>query len=177
MDRPHVPPPYMDRSFEGGQRMMARRSAEEAPEVSNYNYENVGNVVGLESMTTSFELLGQDQFSTSLYGHVGKERKPVYDPNVLLNDAWFCIMTDDGGKLYQILNTLKEMGVQSPADYQFETMYGKTSLWERVNDDDYKIPFSKRQEAIQLLEKFKVSTQTPKVVDIYDRRAFLHGTR
>lgn len=170
--RPHQPPPYMERSFEGGQLMMARKSAEEAPEVSNYDYDNVGNVVGLDSMSTDFCLLGQDQASTSLYGHVGKERKPTYDTSVLLNDAWFCIMTDDGGKLYGILNTLREMGIQSPADYQFETMYGKTSLWERVNDDDYKIPYSKRQEAIQLLTKFKAPTQ-PKAVDMYDRRAFL----
>ena len=170
--KPHQPPPYMERSFEGGQRMMARKSAEEAPEVSNYDYSQVGEVVGLESMATDFGLLGQDQASTSLYGHVGKERKPTYDPGVLLNDAWFCVMTDDGGKLYGILNTLREMGVKSPADHPFETMYGKTTLWERVNDEDYKIPGSKRQEAIQLLLKFKAPTQ-PKAVDIYDRRAFL----
>lgn len=176
MDRPHQPPPYLERSFEGGQRMMARKSAEEAPEVSTYNYEDVGNVMGLESMSTDFCLLGQDQASTSLYGHVGKERKPTYDPTVLLNDAWFCVMTDDGGKLYGILNTLKEMGVKAPADHPFETMYGKTSLWERVNDEDYKIPHSKRQEAIQLLQKFKAHTQ-PAPVDIYDRRTFLHATR
>ena len=81
-------------------------------------------------------------------------------------------MTDDGGKLYGILNTLREMGVKSPADHPFETMYGRTTLWERVNDEDYKIPGSKRQEAIQLLQKFKAPT-LPKAVDMYDRRAFL----
>jgi hypothetical protein len=172
MDRPHQAPPYMERSFEGGQRMMARKSAEEAPEVSNYNYEEVGNVMGLESMTTDFGLLGQDQASTSLYGHVGKERKLTYDPSVLLNDAWFCVMTDDGGKLYGILNTLRDMGVQHPTDYSFETMYGKTTLWERVNDNDYKIP--KRNDAIELLKKFK---EPPKQVDIYDRRALFQHTR
>jgi hypothetical protein len=162
----------MERSFEGGQRMMARKSAEEAPEVANYNYDAVDNVMGLESMTTDFSFLGQDQLSTSLYGHVGKERKPTYDPGVLLNDAWFCIMTDDGGKLYGILNTLREMGVKYPADHPFETMYGKTTLWERVNDNDYKI--QKRYDAVELLKKFK---EPPKEVDIYDRRAFFQHTR
>jgi hypothetical protein len=162
----------MERSFEGGQRMVARKSAEEAPEVANYNYDAVDNVMGLESMTTDFSFLGQDQLSTSLYGHVGKERKPTYDPGVLLNDAWFCIMTDDGGKLYGILNTLREMGVKYPADHPFETMYGKTTLWERVNDNDYKI--QKRYDAVELLKKFK---EPPKEVDIYDRRAFFQHTR
>jgi hypothetical protein len=162
----------MERSFEGGQRMVARKSAEEAPEVANYNYDSVDNVVGLESMTTDFSFLGQDQLSTSLYGHVGKERKPTYDPSVLLNDAWFCVMTDDGGKLYGILNTLREMGVKYPADHPFETMYGRTTLWERVNDNDYKI--QKRYDAVELLKKFK---EPPKEVDIYDRRAFYQHTR
>jgi hypothetical protein len=162
----------MERSFEGGQRMMARKSAEEAPEVSSYNYDSVGNVVGLESMTMDFAELGQDQFSTSLYGHVGKERKPTYDPGVLLNDAWFCVMTDDGGKLYGILNTLREMGIAYPADHPFETMYGKATLWEKVNDSEYKI--QKRHEAVELLKKFK---ELPKQVDIYDRRALFQHTR
>jgi hypothetical protein len=152
--------------------MVARKSAEEAPEVANYNYDSVDNVVGLESMTTDFSFLGQDQLSTSLYGHVGKERKPTYDPSVLLNDAWFCVMTDDGGKLYGILNTLREMGVKYPADHPFETMYGRTTLWERVNDNDYKI--QKRYDAVELLKKFK---EPPKEVDIYDRRAFYQHTR
>ena len=153
MDRPHQPPPYMERSFEGGQVMAARKSAQEAPEVANYNYDAVGNVVGLDSMVTDFAMLGQDQLSTSLYGHVGKERKPTYDPTVLLNDAWFCVMTDDGGKLYGILNTLREMGIAYPADHPFETMFGKSTLWERVNDGDYKI--QKRGDAVELLKKFK----------------------
>lgn len=173
MDKPHVPPPYQERSYEGGQSMWARKSAEEAPEVSTYDYENVGNFAGLEDMSTDFGLLGQDQASTSLYGHVGKDRKPTYDPAVLLNDAWFCIMTDDGGKLYGILNTLTSMGIQHPADYPFETMFGKSTLWERVNDNEYKIPSGKRNDAIQLLTKFRAA---PKV-DIYDRRAFFHGSR
>jgi hypothetical protein len=123
-------------------------------------------------MTTDFSFLGQDQLSTSLYGHVGKERKPTYDPSVLLNDAWFCVMTDDGGKLYGILNTLREMGIAYPADHPFETMYGKTTLWERVNDNDYKI--QKRGDAMELLKKFK---EPPKQVDIYDRRALFQHTR
>lgn len=152
MDKPHRPPPYMDRSFTGSQAMWARKSVEEAPEVSNYDYGNVGTFEGLDSMTTDFGLLGQDQHSTSIYGHVGKEKVPTYDTNVLLNDAFFCIITDDGGKLYEILTTLQRMGIRNPADHPYTTMFGSTCLWEKVHDDDIKIP--KRYEAVELLKKF-----------------------
>jgi hypothetical protein len=64
------------------------------------------------------------------------------------------------------------MGVKYPADHPFETMFGKTTLWERVNDEFYKI--QKRYDAIELLKKFK---EPPKEVDIYDRRAFYQHTR
>jgi hypothetical protein len=179
MDKPHIAPPYMDRSMTGAQSMLARKSAEEAPEVSMYNYDNVGNVVGMDSMTTDFGLLGQDQFSTSLYGHVGKERKPVYDATTLLNDAWFCIMTDDGGKLYQILTTLQEVGVKYPAEHPYETMFGSTTLWERVNDSSlFQNAPKNLRDARTLLERYrapqpKEEFNAPPSVNIYDRRAFL----
>ena len=153
--KPHVPPPYMDRSFTGAQTMLARKSAEEAPEVNVYDYGMVGHVHNLDYMSTDFDLLNQSSLSTSMYGHVGKE-KPKYDLSTLLNDAWFCIVTDDGSKLFSILNTLRnELGIASPATYEYETMFGKTSLWEKIHDNEFKIPFSKRQDAIQLLNKFK----------------------
>jgi len=152
--KPHVPPPYMDRSFTGAQTMLARKSAEEAPEVNTYDYGMVGHVQNLDYMATDFDLLNQSSLSTSMYGHVGKE-KPKYDPSILLNDAWFCIVTDDGSKLYSILNTLRnEMGVKSPATHPYETMFGTTNLWEKIHDNEFKIPFSKRQDAIALLTKF-----------------------
>jgi len=152
--KPHVPPPYMDRSFTGAQTMLARKSAEEAPEVNAYDYGMVGHVQNLDFMSTDFDLLNQSSLSTSIYGHVGKE-KPKYDPSILLNDAWFCIVTDDGSKLYSILNTLRnELGIKSPATHPYETMFGSTNLWEKIHDNDFKIPFSKRQDAIALLTKF-----------------------
>ena len=152
--KPHVPPPYMDRSFTGAQIMLSRKSAEEAPEVNMYDYAMVGHVQNLDYMSTDFDLLNQSSLSTSMYGHVGKE-KPRYDPTTLLNDAWFCIVTDDGSKLYSILNTLRnEMGVKSPATHPYETMFGTTNLWEKIHDNEFKIPFSKRQDAIALLTKF-----------------------
>lgn len=152
--KPHVPPPYMDRSFTGAQTMLARKSAEEAPEVNAYDYGMVGHVQNLDFMTTDFDMLNNSALSTSIYGHVGKE-KPKYDPSILLNDAWFCIVTDDGSKLYSILNTLRnEMGIKSPATHPYETMFGSTNLWEKIHDNDFKIPFSKRQDAIALLTKF-----------------------
>jgi len=153
-NKPHVPPPYMDRSFTGAQVMLSRKSAEEAPTVSEYDYANVGTFHMLEGMTTDFDVLGQNQLSTSMYGHVGKE-KPTYDPSVLLNDAWFCIITDDGGKLYTILNTLKnDLGIPNPASYPYETMFGKTTLIEKIRDSEFKIPHGKRQDAINLLARF-----------------------
>ena len=152
--KPHVPPPYMDRSFTGAQTMLARKSAEEAPEVNAYDYGMVGHVQNLDFMTTDFDMLNHSALSTSIYGHVGKE-KPKYDPSILLNDAWFCIVTDDGSKLYSILNTLRnELGIKSPATHPYETMFGSTNLWEKIHDNDFKIPFSKRQDAIALLTKF-----------------------
>jgi hypothetical protein len=144
----------MDRSFTGAQVMLARKSAEEAPEVNTYDYGMVGHVQNLDYMSTDFDLLNQSSLSTSMYGHVGKE-KPKYDPTTLLNDAWFCIVTDDGSKLYSILNTLRnEMGIKSPATHPYETMFGSTNLWEKIHDNEFKIPFSKRQDAIALLTKF-----------------------
>ena len=152
--KPHVPPPYMDRSFTGAQIMLSRKSAEEAPEVNAYDYGMVGHVQNLDYMTTDFDLLNHSSLSTSMYGHVGKE-KPRYDPTTLLNDAWFCVVTDDGGKLYNILTTLRnELGTKSPATHKYSTMFGETSLWEKIHDTEFKIPHSKRQDAKTLLAKF-----------------------
>jgi hypothetical protein len=144
----------MDRSFTGAQIMLSRKSAEEAPEVNAYDYGLVGHVENLDYMTTDFDLLNHSSLSTSMYGHVGKE-KPKYDLSTLLNDAWFCIVTDDGSKLFTILTMLRnEMGIASPATHKYTTMFGETSLWEKIHDNDIKIPYSKRQDAIALLRKF-----------------------
>lgn len=151
----HVPPPYMDRSFNGAENMISRASAQEAPDVAIYDYNNVGNFECLENMTTNFDMIGVDQNSTSLYGHVGKERTPTYDANVLLNDAWFCVISDDGGKLYNILNTLKQQGIQHPADHPFTNMFGTTTLWEKINDLELKIPGKTREDARRLFSMFR----------------------
>jgi hypothetical protein len=144
----------MDRSFTGAQIMLSRKSAEEAPEVNAYDYGMVGHVQNLDYMTTDFDLLNHSALSTSIYGHVGKE-KPKYDLSTLLNDAWFCIVTDDGSKLFTILTMLRnELGIASPATHKYTTMFGETSLWEKIHDNDIKIPYSKRQDAIALLSKF-----------------------
>ena len=134
--------------------MLSRKSAEEAPTVSEYDYGNVGTFHMLEGMTTDFDLLGRTQMMTSIYGHVGKE-KPTYDPTTLLNDAWFCVMTDDGGKLYTILTMLKnDLGIEKPASYRYETMFGSTTLMEKITDSELKIPHGKRQDAMTLLRRF-----------------------
>jgi hypothetical protein len=151
----HVPPPYMDRSFNGAENMMIRKSAQEAPEVSMYDYNNVGNIECLAGMVTDFDLLGVDQHSTSLYGHVGKERKPTYNADTLLNDAWFCVLSDDGGKLFQILNTLKSsLGIPYPADHPFTNMFGTTTLWEKIHDMELKINNKTREDARRLFSMF-----------------------
>lgn len=150
----HIPPPYMDRSLEGAQTMNIKKSIQEAPEVSIYDYNNVGNFEGLETMTTNFDLIGVHQHSTSLYGSIGKEHKPSYDTNTLLNDAWFCVISDDGGKLYNILNTLKIQGVRYPADEPFSNMFGTTTLWEKINDMDLKISGKIRDDSHRLFSMF-----------------------
>jgi len=150
----HVPPPYMDRSFGGAENMIYRASAEEAPEISTYDYNNVGNFESLPGMTTDFELLGVDQHSTSLYGHVDKQKNPKYDTNTLLNDAWCCVVADEGGKLYNILNTLRSQGIEYPVDYPFTTMFGETSLWKKINDEEVRIKPKARDETRRLFQMF-----------------------
>jgi hypothetical protein len=64
-------------------------------------------------------------------------------------------VTDDGSKLYTILTMLRnELGVARPATHKYSTMFGETSLWEKIHDTEFKIPHSKRQDAITLLAKF-----------------------
>jgi hypothetical protein len=150
----HVPPPYMDRSFNGTENMISRASAKEAPDVAIYDYNNVGNVECLESMTTSFDMIGVDQQSTSLYGQIGTERKAIYNSDTLLNDAWFCVISDDGGKLYNILNTLKQKGIHYPADHPFTNMFGTTTLWEKINDMELNIPGKVREDTRRLFSMF-----------------------
>lgn len=148
----HVPPPFMDRSFNGTQSMIARASQAEAPEVSTYDYGNVGtfdNYGGID-----FDLIGRDQHSTSLYGPVDKKTNVKYDVDTLLNDAWFCVLSDDGSKLYGILNTLKSLGIPYPADHPFTNYFGTTTLWEKINDDELKVPPKIRDEARKLFRMF-----------------------
>jgi hypothetical protein len=150
----HVPPPYMDRSFNGAENMISRKSAQEAPDAATYNYNNIGNFESMEGMTTDFDIIGVDQNSTSLYGPIGGGPKPVYDTNVLLNDAWFCVISDSGGELYRILNMLKSQDIQYPADHPFTNMFGTTTLWEKINDMELKIPGKTRDDAIRLFRMF-----------------------
>lgn len=150
----HVPPPYMDRSFNGSEVMISRASANEAPEVSTYDYNSVENFTGLEGMTTDFSVLEYGQNTTSLYGDNHGGGKINYDTDTLLNDAWFCIQANEGGKLYSTLCRLKNMGIPFPADHKFTTMFGTATLWEKVNDRELKMLESIRSSAIELLSRF-----------------------
>ena len=47
-----------------------------------------------------------------------------------------------------------ELGIEKPASYPYETMFGKTTLIEKIRDAEFKIPHGKRQDALALLARF-----------------------
>lgn len=197
----HIPPPYMDRSFNGTENMIARKSVQEAPDVSMYDYNNVGN---FECMT-SFDMMGVDQNSTFLTDapkgtNIGSNAllnlcaAPVQGNNPssrlymaaraidvaammqaraeggnlnyqvrtpLLNDAWICVLSDQGTMLCDILNTLVNEGVNYPADHPITNMFGTTTLWDKIHDKEFHIPEKIRSDAIKLLSMYHFDKGTP----------------
>jgi hypothetical protein len=143
-----------DRTFDGAASMWLRKSAEEAPEVGTYNYDNVGEVEAYGGATQLDDF--NSQWSTSLYGDQitskeGKSEVAQVNTDTLLNDAWFCIMIDDQGKVQNIMERLRIAGVQYPADLTMKNMFGESTLWSRVNDTEFKLPSGKRESFIRML--------------------------
>jgi len=144
-----------DRIFDGAASMWLRKSAEEAPEVGTYNYDNVGEVEGWGAGTTDLTDFNS-QWSSTLFGEQistkhGKSEQAKVDIDTLLNDVWFCIITEDTGKAQALLERARFQGVEHPADYPMKNMFGDSSLWIRVHDQDFKIPGGTRDTMIRML--------------------------
>jgi hypothetical protein len=143
-----------DRTFDGAASMWLRKSQDEAPEVANYNYDDVA-VQGYEGSVTELADFNA-QWSTSLFGETitskgAKSEAATLDADTLMNDAWFCILVGDVGKLGGLLERARIAGLEFPADYPMKNMFGVSSLWSRVQDSDFKIPPGSRDEAVRVL--------------------------
>lgn len=144
-----------DRKFKGDVANALFKSQEEAPEVANYNYESV-ETVEANMGQTDMDLF-QDQFTTSLYGQVGKGQQMVPSVEMLLNDAYLCIKIDDGTKLMECLNAIQtSYGLVYVADVEFGELF-KDTLWNRVSDPELFPNETQRQNALELLSYFHKS--------------------
>jgi hypothetical protein len=133
---------FNERTFDGASAMWLRKSAEEAPEVGNYNYDNVefqaydGGATELNDFTS--------QWTTTLYGDnlSSKDRKSeaaVVDIDTLLNDVWFCVMLEDHQKISTLLERARLAGYEFPVDTEMKNMFGVSTLWSRIHDTEFKI--------------------------------------
>jgi len=147
---------YMERTFDGASAMWLRKSAQEAPEVGTYNYENVD----IQAYDGGTELRDfNSQWSTTLYGEQisSKHRKSeaaTVDVDTLLNDAWFCVMIEDHQKLQAMLERTRVYGIPYPADHPIKNMFGVSTLWSRIHDPDFRIPGSGRDAIIRVMQPY-----------------------
>jgi len=147
-----------DRIFDGVASMWLRKSAEEAPEVGTYNYDNVGEVEGWGANTTDLTDFNS-QWSSTLFGEQiaskhGKSEQAKVDIDTLLNDVWFCVITEDTGKVVALLERARFQGVEYPSDYPMKNMFGDSSLWERIHDNDFKISGGTRDTMTRILTNY-----------------------
>ena len=149
---------FTDRAFDGASAMWLRKSAEEAPEVGTYDY----NQVEYEAYNGGTELADfNSQWTTTLYGEKVNGKAHVdasVNLDTLLNDAWFSIMIDDSSKLTTLLERARMMGVAYPADHPIKNMFGESTLWTRINDSEFKISGSTRDNAIRILGNYHMSS-------------------
>jgi hypothetical protein len=151
---------YNERTFDGAAAMWLRRSAEEAPEVGTYNYDNVQEVESYGADATDMNDFSS-QWSTTLYGEQlsskgQKSENASVHLDTLLNDAWFCIMIGDIGKLTSLLERARLMGIPYPSDHKLKNMFGETTLWERIHDTEFKISGGDRDNVIRILSNYHV---------------------
>ena len=149
---------YSERAFDGAAAMWLRKSAEEAPEVGNYNYEDVNQVEAYGADVTDMNDF-TNQWSTSLYGDGisskgQKSGTAAIDIDTLLNDGWFCVLCGDIGKLQGLLERARVAGVSFPADHKLKNLFGSTTLWERIHDSEFKISGGDRDYAIRILSGY-----------------------
>lgn len=144
-----------DRKLTGDAATALYKSRQEAPEVSEYDYENVEFQAYNEGVTDMNDFT--DQYSTTLYGFVKNAEVPTATVNVLLNDALICVKSDDGARLVDILGILKnDYGIAYPADTEFGELF-KDTLWNRVSDEEFRLAGS-RDDALELLSYFHQSS-------------------
>jgi hypothetical protein len=149
---------FTDRAFDGASAMWLRKSAEEAPGVGTYDYSQV-QFEAYDSGVTSFDDF-KPQWTTTLYGdksHGKAEGSAMVDIDTLLNDAWFSVMIDEYGKLTNILERARIMGILYPADHPIKNMFGESTLWTRINDSEFKISGGTRDAATRILSGYHQS--------------------
>jgi hypothetical protein len=146
---------FNDRTFDGAAAMWLRKSAEEAPEVGTYDYNNVQFEAYDGGATELADF--NNQWTTTFYGDKahGKATDVAFvSIDTLLNDAWFAIMIEDVGKLTTLLERAKIMGYQYPADFPIKNMFGESTLWTRIHDSEFKISGGVRDNATRILSNY-----------------------
>jgi hypothetical protein len=149
---------YAERVFDGAAAMWLRRSAEEAPEVGTYDYNNVSNVEAFDGGATDMNAF-TSQWTTTLYGEQIASKGQTsevaqVDVDTLLNDAWFCVLIEDMGKMRTLLERARQAGIAYPADHPIQNMFGESTLWSRITDSELKLPGMARDNALQLLAAY-----------------------
>ena len=148
---------YSDRSFDGVSSMWLRKSADEAPEVGTYNYDDV-SVQAYDSGTTDLTDFNS-QWTTTLLGEQivgksGKSEAAAINVDTLLNDVWFSVMIGDNGKMVSLLERARVMGIEYPADFVMKNMFGDSTLWSRIHDSEFKISGGVRDSAIRMMTPY-----------------------
>lgn len=142
-----------DRSLDGAVATSLYKSREQAPEVGNYDYNQV-SVMGYDGQATDMGDFNS-QWTSTLFGGIGSNAlMPSEVPvDTLLTDAMLCIRIDDGIRLKSILDQLTALGYPYPADIEFGEMF-KTTLWQSTSDPELQIGSEQREDALQLLSYF-----------------------
>jgi len=148
---------YSDRNFDGASAMWLKKSQDEAPEVGVYDYNNV-EIQAYDNGATSMEDFSS-QWSTTLYGENINTKgqtsgQASVNVDTLLNDVWFCVMIDDYSKMAALLERARIMGIEYPSDYPMKNMFGESTLWQRINDSEFKISGATRDRATEIFRRY-----------------------
>lgn len=151
-----------DRAFSGATASALYKSREEAPEVANYNYEQVANL----DCGTGFTDLGEwdsERIVQSIHHFENNAQlrgEGLPSVETLLTDAYICVVTDQGDKLLMCLNMLRDgHHIPFPADVLYGELF-KDTLWNRVSDPESNLPHKQRTDALELLSYFHKSAES-----------------
>jgi hypothetical protein len=53
-----------------------------------------------------------------------------------------------------LLERARSMGIEYPADYPMKNMFGETTLWQRINDSEFKISGGTRDKATEIFRRY-----------------------